>query len=208
MRMSEKILPSVVEVPTVYGTPTVYDTGAGGGGGGGETVEIGGIKYNVISIGNQKWLDRNLYLTWAGLTINPNTDTSSAFGAYRNLDYKCSVGMAYNKAAIEYLVNHPELLNGFKVPTESDLDNLISFGGDSSLLCNDVWGGNDEFGFNLKPSGIFQSYNNTWVSTTVAHLATSHYSSDFLYIKDIDIGTYHQQALQKYDASCVRLIKA
>ena len=197
----------MVTQPSILNGPTVYETGAGGGGG--ETVEIGGIKYNVISIGNQKWLNRNLYLTWVGLTINPTTQTNAAFGAFKNLTFKCSVGMAYNKAAIEYLVNHPELLNGFKVPTEQDFNDLISFVGNSGALCNDVWGGTDEYGFNLKPSGLFYSSGNSWSSEGSAQLATTHYDSDFLYLKDfIPPNTYTYESITKSNASCVRLIKA
>ena len=194
--------------PSIYKGAGIYKTGAGGGGGGGgETVEIGGIKYNVISIGSQKWLDRNLYFTWAGLTINPNTQTNTAYGAFKDLDFKCSVGMAYNKAAIDYLVNHSELLNGFKVPTEQDFDELISFVVDSNSLCNDIWGGSDEYGFNLKPSGIFYSSSNTWLDQTIAQLATTHYDSDFLYLKDLQPNSYTFESITKANAACVRLIK-
>ena len=194
--------------PSIYKGAGIYKTGAGGGGGG-EMVEIGGIKYNIISIGSQKWLDRNLYFTWSGLTINPNTQTNTAYGAFKDLDFQYSVGMAYNKAAINYLVNHTELLNGFKVPSEQDFEDLISFVGDSNALCNDIWGGNDDYGFNLKPSGIFYSNNNNWLRQSVAQLATSHYDSDFLHLKDFAPQSYYSfESITNANAACVRLIKA
>ena len=158
--MSEKILPSVVEVPTVYGTPTVYDTGAGGG------ADIGGTTYKTVIINGVEWLAENLDYKWDGLSIGDASisqdvpqacyynDNENLFGR-NNKKY----GLLYNFPAIQQI---DSLIDGWHVPTQAELQALYNYLSPDFFKkiqsCYDYSIGEtfgNGVGFNMPPSGQY-----------------------------------------------------
>lgn len=158
------------------------------------TVNIGGREYPTTRIGNQVWLAENLDLTWDGLVIGAVDVPTSPAAWYFNNDeatYGASgrqCGLLYNWYAVEYINAHrKELLPyGWHVATVDELDSLISYVGgidvagtklkSSNVSWSSNWGGMDNYGFNLKPTGfrnlspIFRTddaYTALWTSTEV-----------------------------------------
>lgn len=92
-----------------------------------------GRLYKFIKIGNQTWLTENLDYKFNGLQLNNTTwDYSNKQADYYNFDEELGkkYGLLYNFKAIEYLNNNRSTLTtGWKVPTKSDYETLISFAG-------------------------------------------------------------------------------
>lgn len=149
------------------------------------TVTIGGRKYNTVTIGDKIWLAENLAYVWEGLTRDeaPNGDNP----VYIETAFD-EGGLFYNERALEYLVNHPELLpEGWRVPTRRDFESLISSTGLTNdpkklVVPNDYieagfpldFDGTNNYGFNGLPLGSYVgsslNYNSVvayWTSTKV-----------------------------------------
>ena len=166
-----------------------------------ETVVIGGKVYPVVDMpdGNT-WLARNLDLTWAGLSVNPqelySTDPIAAYYNRDETTYGWSglqYGMLYNKAAVDYLIaNSATLFPGWHVQTE--LWNLyLTVGGTTSeprtgaqaLTTTTGWAdgynGNDTYGFALPPAGAAYVFGNTFsgIGTDAAQWSATPYGSSY-----------------------------
>lgn len=126
---------------TVYKASGVYkEAGGGGGGGGGEqTVTIGGVEHKVKKINNLIWLVENLKAPFN--FVHDGKSNTNAYFTYNYGDGRTEY--MYNLAAKQYLYNNPDLLNGFRIPTKTDLDNLIYFV--------------DPAGYNAKPAYYLKS---------------------------------------------------
>lgn len=159
--------------PSIYNAQSVYNQG------GGDVVgpEIGGIKYPVTKIGNQIWITKNIVVSWPGLqnfdgTITDN-DTTPRSVYYNNQpnffgQYGCFFGRLYNGFAVDYIANPNNgiLPDGWRVPTKTDLENLVSFiGGQSEgdkLKSVGYWIEsihNDDFSFSAFPAGYYEKDN-------------------------------------------------
>ena len=130
--------------------------------------------YDAVKIGTRIWMAANLCLTWEGLMIggNPTAEESNAPWAwyykndartYGNGPTGAKWGLLYNKAAIDYLVEHPELLEGWRVPTENDIGLLQTAAGGNtaagsaavrkvSAWTNETETATDSTGFSAVPS--------------------------------------------------------
>jgi len=138
--------------------------------GGGGFVEIGGIPYPVVKIGSQLWIAENF---------------KSKIGTL-NIDYKLyngniePYGVFYNWNSTNNLSSI--LPNGWRIPTESDVRDLIQFIGgykNSYKIRTQGWtDGTDEYGFNLKPSGDFNDYGNPEHQGSQSNFWTSDAESD------------------------------
>ncbi len=127
----------------------------------------------IIKIGNQFWAIENL-------NVNCFNNGDEIFHATTNLEWKKASenktpAWCYYENKIEnsheygvlynwYALNDPRGITpqGFRIPTENDFNQLISFVGDDSgqkLKSKNGWleygkgNGLDEFGFNAKPGG-------------------------------------------------------
>ena len=162
--------------PGAYKTPGVYKGVGGIYNGRGvyndglqEFVEIGGKKYPVVKIGFQKWLGIDLNFIFDGLIVGASGDsyTEPRANYYNNdeLNYG-SYGLLYNWIAAKYLNdNKLTLLNGFRVPTKSDYDILISFVQNNASLLKTKYGwdnsgnGTNKTKFSSFPLGHHYSNN-------------------------------------------------
>lgn len=155
----------------VYNTRGVYNDGD-------EIVdvEIGGKIYPVVKIGDLYWLAQNLdyYDENIKLGETPTYDYDYPHAwYYLNDDNEFGwngkkFGLLYNNLAAEYLEQNKDiLLNGFRVPNESDFQNLENTIGQTNfvnkLKSTQFWGtpGIDEFGFNMIPGGVCSGDNIT-----------------------------------------------
>lgn len=150
---------------TVYKASGVYKEA---GGGGGETVEIGGKVYPVVTIGSQKWLGEHLSLMIDDVQINPGSVSTSVKQIWYNpLAVEFGYGYLYNYRSVSYIEqNKAQLIPGWRVPTSAELQNLINFAGGSNGFINTFYNKNwhaqstDEYKFNLLPSGYGTSFIN------------------------------------------------
>ena len=144
---------SIINQPTIYNTPTIYNGGGGGGGGGGgaykpsiykdagiykaggelKEIVIGGKTYPVVKIGNLYWTAQNIEYVDNNILLGgiPTYDYNNSHAWYYNNDENefgwngKKFGLLYNNLAVEYLeANKDTLLNGFRVPTELDFQHL------------------------------------------------------------------------------------
>lgn len=149
---------------------------AQGGATPGEVV-IDGRTYHTVTIGSRVWLVENLQYEWAGLDVStvdnpiagtPNTPTAWYYNnnkATYGLDGTKPCGLLYNGFALEYLINHPELLpDGWRVPNQADATALTTAANSDSthLKCLDNayaswpinWDGDDSLGLSMVPNGF------------------------------------------------------
>lgn len=144
-------------------------------------VEIGGIEYPIAKIGNKYWLLENLDFKAIGINIAPPLNNSSydTPGAwyYNNNEQTYGqngnkFGLLYNYKCIEFFLTNENILNGFKIPSKSDVEGLcnelqnIEIG--HKLKSEEFWNGLNLFGFNAKPAGectggTFKNLNNYFI---------------------------------------------
>lgn len=137
------------------------------------TVNIGGRDYPTTRIGNQIWLAENLDLRWEGLNIGGYSGEEPSIASawyyddneqlYGYSGRKC--GLLYNGIAVDYLENNKSTLlpSGWRVPIDSDYDNLAQFIGGTSTAGQKLkaingdwitnWNGMDTYGYRSVPSG-------------------------------------------------------
>lgn len=171
--------------PSIYKGAGIYNNGAGGGGGGGgETVEIGGKVYPVVTMGSQKWITYNLDYIPAGVNVGGSGEISTPNAWYYNNNETLygwnnkKYGLLYNFAAGE-IVNS-SLTDGWRVPSKSDYESLISFiGGNSEgkkIRSPYDWTtnlGEGLLNFNLLPGGLRWAHDSWQYVGTQAHLSSS-----------------------------------
>lgn len=159
----------IQNVHSVYNAQSVYNQGGGDING----LEIGGVKYPITRIGDQIWITKNLVVSWPGLldfsgTIydsdtNPRSvypeDKPNFYG-----QFGCFFGRLYNGFAVDYMANPNNgiLPDGWRIPSKSDLEELVSYiGATSAGKINSVGYWNydlysDYFGFSLFPAGWYE----------------------------------------------------
>ena len=139
--------------PSIYNGAGIYKAGAEGGGGS-EVVSIGGEDYDVVTIGNLKWITRNLNFKYTGMVETANESTSGA-GCYYQVggNNQTGYGLLYNCMALNFIQSN--LRNGWRIPESSDFDNLVS------SVNNDIFALLSKFGFQ---AGNKQSNNSSGLS--------------------------------------------
>jgi len=148
-------------------------------------VLIGGKNYKTVKIGNLVWLAENLAYIWEGLTRDSASNGDTPVYIETAFD---EGGLFYNEIALDYLINHPELLpDGWRVPTRREFESIISSTGLTTdpktlVVPNNYiqegfpldFDGTNEYGFNGLPLGSYVgsslNYNSVaawWSSTKV-----------------------------------------
>lgn len=222
--------------PTIYKTPTIYN-GAGGiykgrgvykDGAGGDTANIGGRDYKIVTIGDQTWLAENLDYKFSGLTIGPpSTPSTPCAWYYANdeqtygIDGLRKCGLLYNWHAVKYLNDNREnLCPGWHVPTIAELDELISNVGGTSTAGTELkaingaagdnwptgWNGADNYSFGVLPAGYYSGA--FYQLGTYAYLWSIIESGSTAYFKIFNTGSsVSQNNRGKIYAYSVRLVK-
>lgn len=204
-----------------------------------ESVLIGGRKYKTVTIGNQQWMAENLDYAWDGLTVGHNSRIESEAASYYNnqpevygLDgtYKC--GLLYNGMAVKYLNDNRNTLlpDGWHLPTQTEFNTLFTaIGGITGTAAklkakqnsitsswpSSEWGGTDEYGFNVLPSGCLNSdsfspnINFNDFNSRVFFWTASVSSSGLRYAFDIRLenNSIYDSSWYNYMEFSVRLVK-
>lgn len=137
------------------------------------TITIGEHDYSYAQIGDLIWICQNLDYKYASGIIGSkaryyNNDENT--NGWNGTKY----GLLYNQNAVRDLANY--LPNGWRVPTLSDFNSLISaIGGNSSakkLKSTSGWlndgNGTDDYGFHALPAGTYfsNSFHDAGILTT------------------------------------------
>ena len=122
--------------------------------------------YRTITKNNMIWTAQNVEVTFDTLVIaaeNSNEPRATYWVEDKNTNgLKGSQwGLYYNWPAVSYLIEHPELLNGFRIPSEADYQQLFSDDPVNNFKSVNSWNsnpGNDSENFTLFPSGFWEDY--------------------------------------------------
>lgn len=157
----------IYQEPTVYNTRTVYDKA---GGGNKNSIELGGITYKLVQIGNLLWIDKNLNWCPPGINFNPvnfvDGNANAAYFQKAAQEVFTDAGMLYNIAAVNIIDNLIQsIYPGFRVPSNDDLWNMVnSLGGLNEAgehLKTVDYGGDNSAKFNGLLSGWIDSNGNS-----------------------------------------------
>lgn len=129
-------------------------------------VIIGGRKYLTVIIGNQEWLAENLDFKYPGIAIGGAASSSAPVANYYNNDEATygvdgnKYGLLYNEPAAKLLDDNKATIfpRGWRVPTLSDYDTLISYCGSNRNVYASITGwtnrnGTNDSGFDAYPTG-------------------------------------------------------
>lgn len=160
----------VTNEPTIYNTPTVYNLG-GNGGGGGEGLppnyaSINGKVYRTITKNGLIFTAQNVEIIWDGLILASEVSSDPRANWWSNNSNENGLkgsqwGLYYNYSAIQYINNHADLLNGFRIATELDYRQLFSNDPVNNFKAVISWNsnpGNDIENFTLFASGFWEGY--------------------------------------------------
>ena len=128
------------------------------------SVKIGGRKYKAVKIGNQLWMAENLDYKF------PKTESSSNYYYYSNDETTYgrtgrNCGLLYNWYASKELNDNRSTLlpDGWHIPSRDEWNTLLTYVGGAStagaklkasnLTWAQSWGGTDDFGLGIIPSG-------------------------------------------------------
>lgn len=147
---------------SVYNGNGIYNDAPGGG------------VFEYVVIDGKKWTCLNLDLKWDGLILGGGNDASQPRANYYNNDaatYGASgnkYGLLYNWTAVKYLEDNKEtLIPGWRIPTQTDYNNLIAFVGgwttstNKKIKSTSGWSGDnngtDDYGLSIVPSGLYRA---------------------------------------------------
>ena len=156
-----------------YKSKTVYKESNGGGGG--NVVNIGGVDYEYIQVGNLYIIKENLRLHTSNFYY-PNNDPSK----------EMSMGLLY-QAKIMFDEIEPILSDGWRIPDVTDFDYLYNFDRISNDYISTIDGGNDSLGTSIPLCGYRGGTSNfvyygskclLWSSTAYGDNVTT-YNADF-----------------------------
>ena len=169
------------------------------------TIEIGGLAYRTVTIGNQTWMAENLQLDVPNSTFyNNDEDTYGRNGKNYGRLYKWDDAMGIS-------------VPGWHLPTSAEWDELVNAVGtqdDAGLKLKSTieWltvNGTDNYGFTVFPSGgKYSNEFNNLGSYAILWTATE-YSSTEAYTRDFHDGpkTYPWHYLKSSCYFPVRLVK-
>lgn len=196
--------PSICK-PEIYKGAGIYKGAAGlykGRGlyndGEGEFVDIGGKKYPVIEINNLKWIAYNLDWAFPGLIVGGSHNKDGIAKAFYYDDneelysisgvFKC--GLLYNWFAVWSIIANNILPDGWRVASNDDWNNLISFFGNDTTpikikdntLNNGTWpqnwGGSDDSKMGIVPGGACIPYPDSITPYQYLNEYTHYWTSD------------------------------
>lgn len=187
--------------------------------------DIDGNVYNIIKIGNQEWMDRNLAVTHYrnGTAIHSGLSTANDEGAWSDYNNDPAIGAVYGKLYNSQAVHDPRGLapEGWHVATRDDWTALIETAGGLSVAGGKLketgtahWdapneGASDEFGFKALPGGYgvvtfsyLGKYGGFWTSTKVENSPGQTYMF-WLYAENTTVETDSSTPLG-FSVRCVR----
>lgn len=145
--------------PSIYKGPTIYKAEAGGGGGGSGTgpqydydefEEIAGKIYPIIKLNGIKWICENLDYHDENIPINQTISSSTTPAAWYYSKNEnvfgwngFRLGLLYNDGAKKYIQNNRyTLFNGWRIPSMSEIANLINLDNSTETLKSVFWNSN------------------------------------------------------------------
>lgn len=201
--------------PTIYKSPTIYKTGAGGGDwfNYGE-LELGEKKYKTLQIGSLIWLCENLAFLPDEIQLGlDGTPTTPAAWFYNNDLSNSDRGLLYNWYSLNVIDNY--LSDGWRVASQTDLNKLKSDIGTSQYIAKYLRGknyndGSDNFGFSATPCGSRFNTNFYSLNTEINIWTRNQYDSTQAYYFKIgvsDNSLYQENYFHKHLGYSVRLCK-
>lgn len=153
----------ILETPSIYNVPTVYNTGAGGGMS--NVVKVDGIEYEFVRIGNRYYTTENLKNLFTG-SLELNGDFYGASCRWFNNNEAQAKSNKYNLA---YTINALDVIDsflhdGWRANTYSDIMYLQSFGLGSKFC---AWLSND-CGLSFVKNGNGNTDGLSWFSVGYA----------------------------------------
>ena len=151
----------------------------------GNFVIIGDKKYKTTTIGNRTWLAENLDYKFDGLTMSQEYSTTNAYASYFG---QSGMGLYYNGSAAILLNNNKSTLlpDGWRVPTPTDFNNLLSYGGYAGKKLKttygwdeETWNGTDDYGFSAYPCGRIASKSVREKGKLVQYWSTNRYEGTY-----------------------------
>lgn len=200
---------------TIYKASGVYKEA----GGGGETVEIGGKVYPVVTMGSQKWIAYNLDYVPAGVNVGGSGEISTPNAWYYNNNETLygwnnkKYGLLYNFAAGE-IVN-ASLTDGWRVPSKNDYESLISFlggnGEGKKIRSPYDWTldlGEGLLNFNLLPGGLRWGHD-SWQYIGIGAYLSTRTTADYNRFKilSLSVYTFSWNEISQSSAFTIRLVK-
>ena len=192
------------------------------------TTDIGGRTYRTVNIGGLEWLAENLDYKFSGCNIGgtaystgePNAWYYNNDEATYGIDNTYHLGLMYNRAAVDLLVNNVSTLcPGWHIPTAGEWDTLLSAVGNSPFykICaknNSVtsnwpnnWNGTDDYGLGILPgSYVWGGFDN--IGDYALYWTNSKHSNGnryYLFFRRYEILTYQQST--SYQGGYLRLVK-
>ena len=176
--------------PTIYNTPTIYKTGSGGGGDGALSVDVDGVKYNVVKVGNKYFTTENLKNRFGG-EIPLTGDYSVVSCRWANNNEAQAIvnkwNLLYSIPCISVIGSH--LSDGWRVAKQADYDYLYK-----GYFINSCSWGINYFGVSLVKNGNSDG-NNFFNVGSVANMRIENgmYSIDGSYGRYVGTSTTEQQ---------------
>lgn len=206
----------ILETPTIYNMPTVYNTGAGGGGDWFNygQLELGAKKYKTIQIGSLIWLCENLVFLPSEIDLGlDGTPTTPAAWYYNNDVSNIDRGLLYNWYSLSIINSY--LSDGWRVAEKNDWNKLKTEIGYSQYIAKylrgkDYSGGTDNFGFCATPCGSRYNANFYSFDTEINLWSNDSYDSAQAYFQKIgvnDNSLYQENYFFKHLGYSVRLCK-
>lgn len=170
------------------------------------TIEIGGLAYRTVTIGNQTWMAENLQLDVTNSTFYNNDEaTYGRNGKNYGRLYKWDDAIGIS-------------VTGWHLPTSAEWDELVNAVGSSNvagikLKATTGWSnfnGTDNYGFSVFPTGGKYSNEFNNVGDYAIFWTATEYSSTEAYTRDFSNGSNNAHQWHYTKSSCyfpVRLVK-
>jgi len=188
--------------------------------------DIDGNVYNIIKIGNQEWLDRNLNVTHYrnGDPILNDLSTAGTQGAWINYGNLTANGDIYGKLYNSFAGHDPRGIapEGWHVPTKDEWVELINFLGGFSVAGGKLkevglahWlepntSATDDFGFKALPGGYaggtgsyMGNYASFWTTTKIGTDTNETYMF-YLYYNNSTVEQDSDFGSSGYSVRCIR----
>jgi uncharacterized protein (TIGR02145 family) len=187
--------------------------------------DIDGNTYNIVKIGDQEWLGKNLNVTRYnnGDPIHQGLTTANKQGAYINSNGEPGITDTYGRMYNSYAARDPKGVCpvGWHVATKDEWEQLITFLGGADVAGGklkeaglDHWqdpniGATDEYGFKALPGGYGAG---NYISTVASFWTTTRvYGEDndetfmyYLYHNNTNISRDSDYGPSGYSIRCIR----
>lgn len=219
----------IYEKPKIYNAPGIYNIGGGGGGGAApqynytEYEEIAGRIYPIITLNGLKWICENLDYIDDNIRVNESINSGTIPAAwYYNKNENIfgwdgfRLGCLYNDGAKQYIKNNANnIFNGWRLPTKSEVQNLVNITGNAASLKSIFWNSSgdayystNETLLNIKGSGYYTASGDK--TQNICQYCFLHVldgdSLKYLRYSDNNIGS--ENVYTKANGHTIRLVKS